>query len=119
MWIIKCHRNVIAPSVQRYITIIIVSYKFIFYICGCQKLFKKVSIIILPLWQGKKDKGQAAPSSFRRLRSFYRQRRQRARKVCARRSESLFGRDTFLLCLPQRTSTQETPAALLGPRSDT
>lgn len=80
MWIIKCHRNVIAPAVQRFITIIIVSNKFIFFICGCQKLFKKVSIIILPLWQRKKDKGQAVPSSFRRRGSFYRQRMQRVRK---------------------------------------
>lgn len=70
MWIIKCHRSVIASSVQRYITIIIIiPYKFNFF-GGCQKLFKKVIIIILPLWQGKKDKGQAVPPSFRRLGSF-------------------------------------------------
>ena len=85
MWTVKCRRNVIVPSVQRHITIIIVSYKFIFFICGCQKLFKNVSIIILPLWQGKKNKGQAVPSSFRRLGSFYRQQRQRMRKIFARR----------------------------------
>lgn len=78
-WIIKCHRNVIASSVQRYITTIIIPCKFYFFICGCQKLFKKVIIIILSLWQGKKDKDQAVPSSFRRLGSFCRQRRKTAK----------------------------------------
>lgn len=53
IWIVKHHRNVIAASIQNYISIIIVSYKFIFLICECQKLFKKVSIIILILWLEK------------------------------------------------------------------
>lgn len=111
MWIIKCHRNVIAPSVQRYITIIIIPYKFNFFICGCQKLFKKVIIIILPLWQGKRDKGQAVPSSFRHLGSFCRQWRKTARQTHARRSELLFERDKSSLWLPP---TQESPGALLS-----
>lgn len=80
MWIIKCHRNVTASSVQRYITIIIIPYKFNFFISWCQKLFKKVIIIILPLWQGKKDKGQNVPSSFRRLGSFCHQWRKTANR---------------------------------------